>query len=208
VDLPRLLAYDRYSDHDAEGIDEMLGAAYTLAGDVFHPLNQLGDQVHPHYDREKDEVVHAEGQVDAMRQYAESGFHGLVFDYDNGGLQLPLHVASLMRVPFTAANVGLAGSYMDLSQGVANMILAHANQDLIDRYIPGLVDGSSYGCMCLSETGAGSSLTDLTCKAEPTEEDGTYKLSGNKVNIRCAHGCAHGRDGKCTIHTASQKSAV
>lgn len=86
------------------------------------------------YDREKDVVIHTPEQVEAMRLYAEQGFTGtyrpyftllplrffffagLIFDHEHNGLQLPLHIAALARIPFTAANVGLAGTYFDLSQ--------------------------------------------------------------------------------------------
>jgi butyryl-CoA dehydrogenase len=45
-----------------------------------------------------------------------------------------------------------------------------------------MVEGRFHGTMCLSEPQAGSSLADITTKAEP-QHDGTYRLTGNKMWI-------------------------
>src|SRR5919112_1571674 len=45
-----------------------------------------------------------------------------------------------------------------------------------------MVEGLFFGTMCLSEPQAGSSLSDVTTRAEP-QDDGTYRLFGNKMWI-------------------------
>ena len=45
-----------------------------------------------------------------------------------------------------------------------------------------MVEGRFFGTMCLSEPQAGSSLADITTRAEP-QPDGTYRLFGNKMWI-------------------------
>ena len=45
-----------------------------------------------------------------------------------------------------------------------------------------MVEGRFFGTMCLSEPQAGSSLADITTRAEP-RDDGTYRLFGNKMWI-------------------------
>ena len=45
-----------------------------------------------------------------------------------------------------------------------------------------MLEGRFFGTMCLSEPGAGSSLADVTTRAEP-QPDGTYRLFGNKMWI-------------------------
>src|ERR1700710_2059390 len=45
-----------------------------------------------------------------------------------------------------------------------------------------MVEGRFTGTMCLSEPQAGSSLSDITTKAEP-QPDGSYRVSGNKMWI-------------------------
>lgn len=115
----------------------------------------------PTYDKEKDVVVHAKGQAEAVHKYIESGFAGLIFDNEHNGLQLPLHIAAIARVPFLAANVGLGGTYFDLSQGVGNLIRVCGSKEQADKWIPQLISGESFGTMCLSETQAGSSLAEV-----------------------------------------------
>ena len=78
-----------------------------------------------------------------------------------GGLQLPIHVSAITRVPFVAANSGLAGTNFDVTQGVANLIHTCAAKELADKWVPQIVTGESFGTMCLSEPHAGSSLTDV-----------------------------------------------
>jgi alkylation response protein AidB-like acyl-CoA dehydrogenase len=80
-------------------------------------LVQAGDRNPPVYDREKDIVTHMPEQVEAMKRYKELGFLGLLADYEHGGSQVPVHIAALARLPFTTANVGLGGTYVDLSNG-------------------------------------------------------------------------------------------
>ena len=106
-------------------------------------------------------MIHAKGQTEAVQKYCDAGFMGLIFDTEYGGLQLPVHISALARMPFVAANVGLGGTYMDLTQGVGNLIRACGGKDMAAKWIPRLATGETFGTMCLSETQAGSSLTDV-----------------------------------------------
>ena len=45
-----------------------------------------------------------------------------------------------------------------------------------------MLEGRWFGTMCLSEPQAGSSLADITTRAEP-QDDGSYRLTGNKMWI-------------------------
>jgi butyryl-CoA dehydrogenase len=45
-----------------------------------------------------------------------------------------------------------------------------------------MVEGRFFGTMCLSEPQAGSSLADVSTRAEP-QDDGSYRLFGNKMWI-------------------------
>ncbi len=52
-------------------------------------------------------MVHYKGQVEAMKKYCEAGFMGLIFSNEHGGLQLPIHISAITRIPFLTANVGM-----------------------------------------------------------------------------------------------------
>ncbi len=48
--------------------------------------------------------------------------------------------------------------------------------------MPPLLEGRFLGTMCLSEPQAGSSLADITTRAQE-QPDGTYRITGNKMWI-------------------------
>jgi butyryl-CoA dehydrogenase len=64
----------------------------------------------------------------------------------------------------------------------ANLLLAHGSPEQIETWVGPMLEGRYFGTMCLSEPGAGSSLADVTTRAEP-QPDGTYRLFGNKMWI-------------------------
>ena len=74
---------------------------------------------------------------------------------------------------FQAANVSTA-AYAFLTIADANLLLAHGSAEQIDATF-GRWPGRFFGTMCLSEPQAGSSLADITTRAEP-QPDGTYRL--------------------------------
>jgi butyryl-CoA dehydrogenase len=82
---------------------------------------------------------------------------------------------------FKAANVGTS-SYPFLTMGNARLLLAHGSPEQIATYVAPEVEGRWFGTMALSEPQAGSSLSDITTRAEP-QDDGTYRLTGNKMWI-------------------------
>ena len=58
----------------------------------------------------------------------------------------------------------------------------HGSEELKQRYLPGLVDGSVAGTMCLTEPQCGTDLGLVRTKAEPNA-DGSYKITGSKIFI-------------------------
>ena len=64
----------------------------------------------------------------------------------------------------------------------ANLLLAHGTPEQIDTYVRPMLQGRFFGTMCLSEPQAGSSLADVTTRAEP-QSDGSYRVFGNKMWI-------------------------
>jgi butyryl-CoA dehydrogenase len=98
-----------------------------------------------------------------------------------GGMGLPTVVGNSATAWFMAANVGTSG-YSFLTVGAANLLLANGSPEQIETWVTPMIEGRFFGTMCLSETQAGSSLADITTRAEP-QEDGTYRLFGTKMWI-------------------------
>ncbi|MBV9353610.1 MAG: acyl-CoA dehydrogenase, partial [Mycobacterium sp.] len=69
-----------------------------------------------------------------------------------------------------------------LTMGNANLIAKFGSEQQIDTFVKPMLAGRFLGTMCLSETQAGSSLADITTRAEP-RADGSYRLFGSKMWI-------------------------
>ncbi|KAH8087717.1 oxidoreductase [Aureococcus anophagefferens] len=181
IDLQALLATERFRDHDVETIESIVEAGSTLAEEVFYDANPVGDREAPTYDADADAVVHPAAVVDAQKQYAEGGFIGMTLEQNKGGLGLPVCAAALANLPFSVANTGLM-SYHGVTNGSITLLAAHGSPEQQATWLPKLTSGEAYGTMCLSESHAGSSLTDLRTSAAPNG-DGSYAIKGNKMWI-------------------------
>lgn len=179
LEVETLFATERYAAHDRAGVTAMLDSAEAIAGKHFQPIAAKLDAHEPKAVDGKVEII--PGVKEALEAFAEAGFFATVFDEADGGLQLPMSVHLLAAGIFQVANQPIA-NYAFLTIGNANMLRAFGSEEQIARYMPPMLEGRWFGTMCLSEPQAGSSLSDITCKAEPLA-DGTYRLSGSKMWI-------------------------
>ena len=116
-----------------------------------------------------------------MKHYSEAGLLAAQADVDDGGMQLPCAVGSAAFAFFKAANTATA-AYPMLTTAAANLLRKHGTPEQIARYVAPMRQGRFFGTMCLSEPQAGSSLADITTRAEP-QADGSYRLFGTKMWI-------------------------
>ena len=100
-----------------------------------------------------------------------------------GGLQLPQVVQTACFAWFQAANIG-TWSYAMLTMGNANLLLAHGSDEQVDAYVRPMIEGRFHGTMCLSEPQAGSSLADITTRAEPRRRRQLPALRHQDVDLR------------------------
>jgi len=123
------------------------------------------------------------GFKEAYNLYTESGWQGLSYSEAWGGQGLPQSLALVQSEMIAAANWTFL-MFPGLSKGAINTIIAHANDDLKQKYLPALVSGEFTGTMCLTEPQCGSDLGQVTTKAEPND-DGSYNITGTKIFISC-----------------------
>ncbi|NBE50009.1 acyl-CoA dehydrogenase [Streptomyces boluensis] len=169
----------RYADHDRDTFDAVLDLSEAIATRHFATHNKKNDAEEPHFDGER---VHVIPEVkDALRVFAESGLTGAAMGCEIGGQQLPHVVANACIAFFQAANIGTT-AYPLLTIGNANLLQAHGSKEQIDTFARPMVEGRFFGTMCLSEPQAGSSLADITTRAQP-QGDGSYRLTGTKMWI-------------------------
>ncbi|MGB0255989.1 MAG: acyl-CoA dehydrogenase [Flavobacteriaceae bacterium] len=178
-DLNTVLTKERYQDHDSESVDLFLDSVKQFADKELFPYFKEMDEKPAYH---KDGTVHVHPQVEKMM--VEGGALGLIsapFDYEDGGLQIPLLVHTAAGYILDAANNHLPG-YSGLTSGAAELIIAFASDALKEKFTPKMLTGEWGGTMCLTEPQAGSSLSDIVTKATPTDQ-GHYKISGQKIFI-------------------------
>jgi alkylation response protein AidB-like acyl-CoA dehydrogenase len=179
LDVEALTARQRFADHSRETFDGVLGLSERLATDLFAPHNRAADLAEPTWDGQD---VHLLPEVKkAVDAYAAADLLRLGFDEEHGGLQVPTVVSVAAGAWFAAANIGTTG-YLSLTAGNANLLIHHASVELVERFVPALLDGRFLGTMALSEPQAGSNLADITTRAVP-QDDGTYRVFGQKMWI-------------------------
>jgi butyryl-CoA dehydrogenase len=177
--VEKLLSEERFQDYDKDSLDLFLNAIKEFSDRELFPYIKEMDETPAKYENG---TIMVHKQVDViMRKGGEMGIISGPFDYGDGGLQLPFMIHTASAYILEAANNHLPG-YVGLTQGAAELIVNFANEDLKKTYVPKMLAGIWGGTMCLTEPQAGSSLSDVTTKAVPTQE-GYYKISGQKIFI-------------------------
>ena len=185
LDVEALTTRARFADHSRETFNAALDTAEHIATDLFAPHNKKSDSHEPHFDGEKVTII-SEVKA-ALDAYAAAGLMASAQDYEYDGMQLPCVVDKALSAYFTAANVATA-AYIFLTVGNANTLLKCATPAQIERFVRPMLAGRFFGTMALSEPQAGSSLSDITTRAEPDpvagpEGERQYRLTGNKMWI-------------------------
>ena len=176
----RLAEHPRFAGQSRDLYDEVLELSERIATERFAPHNRVADINEPHIDADGSVVLIPE-VASAIEKFCDAGLLGCSLDERVGGMELPFVVGSACCTFFEAANAGTF-AYLGLTIAAANLLLAHGSAEQLDRWVRPMVDGRFFGTMCLSEPQAGSSLADITTRAE-RQPDGTYRLFGTKMWI-------------------------
>ena len=162
-----------------ESLNLFIDSVKEFSDRELYPYFQEMDAT-PAYHKDGTVIVHEQVHK-VMLQSGELGIIAAAFDYEDGGLQIPFSALQAAVYIMDAANNHLPG-YPSLTQGAAELIVEFGVDSLKEMYVPKMLSGTWGGTMCLTEPQAGSSLSDITTKATPTE-DGFYKISGQKIFI-------------------------
>ncbi len=168
-----------YEEATPELIGSVLEAAATFMTETLLPLNRSGDEEGAHF--ENGTVRTPAGFKEAYRAFAAGGWISLAADPAYGGQGLPIALHTMVEEIICSTNMSF-GTFPGLSQGAYNALALHGSEELKRRYLPGLVDGSIAGTMCLTEPQCGTDLGLVRTRAEPAA-DGTYRITGSKIFI-------------------------
>ncbi|KAK8075049.1 isovaleryl-CoA dehydrogenase [Apiospora hydei] len=111
----------------------------------------------------------------------EAGFLGMTADEAYGGLAMGYQAHCVVMEEMSRASGSIGLSYAAHSQLCVNQISLNGSADQKQKYLPGLVAGTSVGALAMSESGAGSDVVSMRTTAKPV--DGGYLLSGTKMWI-------------------------
>jgi alkylation response protein AidB-like acyl-CoA dehydrogenase len=177
--VDELTARPRFAEHSRETFDGVLDLSEQLAERYFAPHNKTSDANEPTFDGQRVTVIpEVKAAWDA---FVGADLIGMSMDASVGGAQLPAVVAQAAFAWIAAANTSSSG-YLMLTIANANLLTAFGSLEQIETFVKPMMVGRFSGTMALSETQAGSSLADITTRAEP-RPDGSYRLFGSKMWI-------------------------
>ena len=178
-DLTGLTQYEYYGSINRTLFDMILDAGINLANELYRPNLEEMDKKQPQLKGGK-VIVHPSVRA-IMKEAGDGGWIASNFPFEFDGEQLPHMITGACKFIFSAANY--SGSiYPELTAGAARLITSFGKKDLVNTYVPKMLNGQWQGTMALTEPQAGSSLSDITTTAIPCNE-GHYNIKGQKTFI-------------------------
>lgn len=150
------------------------------------------------------EAVEPKEWVRAFDHMAELGMHGLALPREFGGMNAPVmlfylnseiiaraDVSAMTHMSFHAA-IALALLFYSFHEGSATFDAEklQITESRFREYIEEIVTGEAGGAMDITEPDAGSDMAMLKAKATQ-DEDGTWRITGNKIFITSGHNKYH-----------------
>ncbi|MFH1975074.1 MAG: acyl-CoA dehydrogenase [Pseudomonadota bacterium] len=178
-DIESLTRFEYYREHNRKTFDMVIKEALKLSRNLLYPVFTEMDRNPPELAAGKVKVHPSVRTI--MKEFGDGGWISSRMPYELDGNQLPHLIANACDFIFGAANYS-AGVYPGLSAGASHLIESFGSKELFDTYVPNMYAGKWQGTMALTEPEAGSSLTDITTTAEPTDQ-GYYLIKGQKIFI-------------------------
>lgn len=125
-------------------------------------------------------VLMPDGFSELYATFAEQGWQGLTAPEQYGGQGMGAMILAVTSEIFSGANHSLQ-MVTGLVPGAIRTILRFGTEDQKTRFIPALAAGETLATMCLTESGAGSDLSAIRCRA--IQQDGAWEITGEKIFI-------------------------
>jgi alkylation response protein AidB-like acyl-CoA dehydrogenase len=179
LEVTSVTARARFAEHSHQTFEAALDVALEIAEKFFANHNRKADTLEPHVENGK--VVLIDEVKIALEKFKEAGFFAAHSDFEHGGMQLPSVIALACQCVFLTANPATA-AYPFLTIAAGNLLSSFGSEAQKTEFLGQMLEGKWFGTMALSEPQAGSSLADITTRAEP-QADGTYRIFGSKMWI-------------------------
>jgi len=113
------------------------------------------------------------------KAFAELGFLGMTIPEEYDGIPLDDVSEAIVIEELSRVDASF-GVFVSVHTSLcATVIVAHGTEEQKKKYLPGMAAGEFYAAYSLSEAGAGSDPTALSCKAE--KKGDKYILNGEKM---------------------------
>ncbi len=179
LDVLLLTKHPYFAAHDIESCTMVLDTAEAIAQKNMRPFYKESDREIPQLINGDVKTHKAIG--DYYRAFCETGLMAASFDEKFGGQQLPKTVYAAADFIVGNAHNGFE-MFTSLSNGAAALLTSFASQHLINEFALKILNGQYTATMCLTETQAGSSLSDIATEAIFLQGE-TYKIKGQKIFI-------------------------
>ena len=179
LDVESLTHYEFFDAHDKDTFGMVLDAMTDIAEKIMKPAFVDSDRHQP--ELIDGEVKVHRGVHDFYKAFSETGLLSAPFPFEYNGQQLPKVVNAAAEFIGGGAHNSFI-MYSDLTKGAANLIIKFGTEEQKQQFALKMLSGEWTGTMCLTETQAGSSLSDVATTASPLPV-GTYKIKGQKIFI-------------------------
>ncbi|MDH5353607.1 MAG: acyl-CoA dehydrogenase family protein [Gammaproteobacteria bacterium] len=145
------------------------------------------------------EVVMPDEATRIFEGFRDMGLYGLNLPRALGGLNAPITTYFVVSEMLGRADTALVGRY-GMHVGIALSLLAYSLKEgsiehdgsrllktRFDQAIAEIAGGEQFGCMVMTEPNAGSDLGAIRTKGV-LGDDGTWRLTGQKIFITSGHG--------------------
>ncbi len=170
-----------YADLDKDVYKATIEEGYKVATDVLHPINGPGDREGCHFDGEGG-VTTPKGYKEAWEAMKEGGWVAPRAAPELGGAGMPSTMGVVLQEMFSGAAFAFM-MYAGLAAAAARVINEFGDETYRSKVAEKMFVGEWGGTMCLTESGAGSSVGDNRAKATPTGNPGEYTIEGEKIFI-------------------------
>ena len=174
-----LAEHAQYAEFNRKTIDMVLKEVRNLAVKELLPMNAEGDR--QGCSLENGNVSVPDAFPKGWNFLKEGEWIAMSEDPDWGGQGMPHTLSSACTEMLSGANMALF-MYSALTLGAANLVASFGSESQKERFVRKLYSGEWCGTMLLTEPSAGSDVGALETVAYP-QEDGTYKIVGNKIFI-------------------------
>ncbi|MEM9177830.1 MAG: acyl-CoA dehydrogenase family protein [Myxococcota bacterium] len=160
-----------------------MSAGFSLSEDqqaILDAADQYArEQLYPLAQRMDDEEWWPDAEFRAL---GKAGYLGITTPAELGGANLDLFASGLVCQAMARWNYALSLSWIAHENLCMNNILRNGSPEQVEKWVPGLCDGSLIGCLGLTEPGAGSDA--LGSMATTAVRDGDhYVINGRKLYI-------------------------